>query len=50
MKYINKKLRIENINVQNIAQKYGTPIYCYSYKQLKKISLNLKKVLNLFLL
>jgi diaminopimelate decarboxylase len=36
MKYINKKLSIENISVQNIASKYGTPAYCYSYKQLKK--------------
>ncbi len=35
MVYINKKLRIENINLENIAQKYGTPAYCYSYSQLK---------------
>ena len=35
MIYINKKLRIENINLENIAQKYGTPAYCYSYNQLK---------------
>ncbi len=32
MKYINKKLKIEKINIQNIAQKYGTPAYCYSYQ------------------
>tara|TARA_Y100000389_G_scaffold120548_1_gene117895 strand:+ start:1432 stop:2646 length:1215 start_codon:yes stop_codon:yes gene_type:complete len=36
MKYINKNLVIEKIKVQDIAKKYGTPIYCYSYKQLKE--------------
>ena len=35
MKYINKSLSIESIKVQNIAKKFGTPIYCYSYKKLK---------------
>ena len=34
MKYINKKLTIEKVSIQNIAKKYGTPAYCYSYKQL----------------
>ena len=43
MKYINKKLRIENISVQSIAQKYGTPIYCYSYKKLKNNIINFKE-------
>ena len=36
MKYINKKLTIENVNVQNITKKFGTPTYCYSYDQLKE--------------
>ena len=36
MKFINNKLRIENAIVQNIAKKYSTPTYCYSYKQLKE--------------
>ena len=36
MKYINKNLLIEKIQVQNIAKKFGTPAYCYSYEQLKK--------------
>ena len=36
MKYINKKLTIEKVGVENIAQKYGTPAYSYSYSQLKK--------------
>ena len=35
MIYIKKKLRIENINLENIARKYGTPAYCYSYNQLR---------------
>ena len=43
MKYINKSLSIENIKVQDIAKKFGTPIYCYSYKQLKENISNFKK-------
>jgi len=35
MIYVNNKLRIENISLENLAQKYGTPAYCYSYNQLK---------------
>ena len=42
MKYINKKLKIEKVRVQNIAKKYGTPAYCYSYNQLKKNIYNFK--------
>ena len=42
MKYINKKLTIETIGVQNIAKKYGTPTYCYSYKKLKENIINFK--------
>ena len=45
MKYINQKLKIENVNVQNIAKKYGTPAYCYSYNQLKQ---NIKNFKNSF--
>ena len=36
MKFINNKLKIENAIIQNIAKKYGTPTYCYSYKQLEE--------------
>ena len=43
MKYINKSLSIEKIKVQDIAKKFGTPIYCYSYKQLKDNISNFKK-------
>ena len=43
MKYINRNLTIEKIRVQNIARKYGTPTYCYSYQQLKNNINNFKK-------
>ena len=43
MRYINKKLSIEKVKVQNIAQKYGTPAYCYSYSQLRENINNFKK-------
>jgi diaminopimelate decarboxylase len=43
MKYINKKLTIEKVSVQNIARKYGTPAYCYSLDQLTKNINNFKK-------
>ena len=36
MKYINKKLTIDKVNIHAIAKKFGTPAYCYSYKQLKE--------------
>ena len=35
MRYINKRFLIENISVTNLAKKFNTPIYCYSYKKLK---------------
>jgi len=43
MKYINKNLFIEKTKVQDIAKKFGTPIYCYSYWQLKENIKNFKK-------
>ena len=36
MKYSNKILKIENVSVDNIAKRFNTPAYCYSYNQLKK--------------
>jgi diaminopimelate decarboxylase len=45
MKYINKNFFIERIKAQNIAKKFGTPIYVYSYKRLKD---NIKKFKNNF--
>tara|TARA_B100001564_G_C20648773_1_gene675808 strand:- start:888 stop:2102 length:1215 start_codon:yes stop_codon:yes gene_type:complete len=43
MKFINNKLRIENAIIQNIAKKYNTPAYCYSYKKLKENINHFKK-------
>ena len=43
MKYINKSLSIEGVKVQDIAKKFGTPTYCYSYSQLKENINNFKK-------
>jgi|TARA_B110000046_G_C12977743_1_gene391919 diaminopimelate decarboxylase len=48
MKYINKKLTIERNKVQDIAKKFGTPLYCYSYKKLKENITNFKKNFNSF--
>ena len=42
MKYINKHLSIEKVKVIDIAKKFGTPIYCYSYRQLKENISNFK--------
>ena len=30
MKYKSKKLYIENLPIDKLAQRYGTPLYCYS--------------------
>ena len=43
MKYIDNKLKIEKVKVQDIAKKYGTPTYCYSYARLKKNINNFQK-------
>jgi len=43
MKYINKNFSIEKVKAQDIAKKFGTPIYCYSYKKLKENITNFKK-------
>ena len=48
MKYIDKKLTLEKVSIQNIAEKYSTPTYCYSYNQLKKNVYNFKKNFNSF--
>jgi len=36
MKYINKKLTIEKINFQKIANKFVTPFYSYSFNKFKE--------------
>ena len=43
MKYINKNFLIENVKAKDLANKYGTPVYCYSHKQLKENINNFKK-------
>ena len=43
MKYINKKLTVEKISLQKIANKFGTPFYSYSYNKLKENINNFKK-------
>ena len=43
MKYLKKSLLIEKVEVQDVAKKYGTPTYCYSYEKLKKNISNFKK-------
>jgi diaminopimelate decarboxylase len=48
MKYINKDLSIEKVKIKNLAKKFGTPFYCYSYKQLKKNITNFKAAFNSF--
>ena len=48
MKYINKSLSIEKVSAQNLAEKFGTPVYCYSYKQLKENIKNFKKIFRTF--
>ena len=37
MKYIKKRLTIDKVVIDDIAKKFGTPTYCYSYTQLKKV-------------
>jgi len=42
MKYINKELTIENFRIKNLAKKFTTPIYCYSFNKLKENIQNFK--------
>jgi len=48
MKYIDKNLTIEKVNVQKIAKEFGTPTYCYSHQQLRENINNFKKRFNSF--
>ena len=43
MKYIKKKLAIDNVRLVDIAKKFDTPTYCYSYTKLKKNINSFKK-------
>ena len=42
MKYLNKIFSIEGVKAEYLAKKFGTPIYCYSYKKLKTNIINFK--------
>jgi len=42
MKYLNKSFSIEGVKAEYLAKKFGTPIYCYSYKKLKANIINFK--------
>jgi len=46
MLYNNNKLLIDNIAVDTIVKKFGTPTYCYSYNQLKENILKFQKSFN----
>ena len=43
MKYINKRLTIDKISIEDIAKKFDTPTYCYSYTQLRQNINNFQK-------
>ena len=43
MNYKKNSLYIENISIQRIAKKFGTPSYCYSLNKLKLNIINFKK-------
>ncbi len=43
MKYINNKFFIEGKNIKSLAKKFNTPLYCYSYKNLRENIENFKK-------
>ena len=42
MKYINRKLTIDKVKIQDIVKKFNTPTYCYSYNKLKENINNFK--------
>ena len=42
MKYIKSNFHVENVNLQKLAKKFDTPLYCYSYEKLKKNIINFK--------
>ena len=48
MNYKNKTFFVEKINVKKLVKKFGTPLYCYSYKKLNeninKFKLNFKSI------
>ena len=45
MIYKKNKLSIDGLNVEKLAKKFSTPLYCYSYKKLHENILNIKNKL-----
>ena len=43
MRYKTNKLLIDNIAIDKIIKKFGTPTYCYSYNKLRENILKFKK-------
>ena len=43
MRYINNKFFIEGKNIESLTKKFNTPLYCYSYKNLRENVENFKK-------
>tara|TARA_Y100000590_G_scaffold457247_1_gene609482 strand:- start:570 stop:1784 length:1215 start_codon:yes stop_codon:yes gene_type:complete len=48
MKYLNKSFTIEGVKAEYLAKKFGTPIYCYSYKKLKTNIINFRNYFKYF--
>tara|TARA_B100000029_G_scaffold479062_1_gene525740 strand:- start:16 stop:1230 length:1215 start_codon:yes stop_codon:yes gene_type:complete len=42
MIYKKNKLSIDGLNIEKLAKKFSTPLYCYSYKKLQENILNIK--------
>ena len=42
MKYQSNNLFIEGVKAQNLAKRFKTPMYCYSYEKLKKNIINFR--------
>jgi len=42
MKYIKNNFFVEKVNLQKLAKRFDTPLYCYSYKKLKNNINNFK--------
>ena len=48
MRFIKNKLSFDKKNVENLAKKFGTPLYCYSHNKFKSNILELKKYFQSF--
>jgi diaminopimelate decarboxylase len=48
MRFIKNKLSFDKKNVENLAKKFGTPLYCYSYDKIKSNIFELKKYFHSF--